>query len=574
MRWIRPSDFKSRQAFLHAIQSEQADIVQTEDHQWSNVDLDPSPPKDRTWNSWVYFAFWLSHAANGSAWTSGSSTITLGLSPLSAWLSLAFAHLFVTALIVLNGRGPSRYHIGFPVIARSVFGVWGSYMVIFMRAVVCIVWNGVNSYYGGKLVSVAIKAIWPSWGNLPNALPASAGITSTDMAAFWIFIMVFAGMSFIHSRDLRYFYQVKSVLVFIVMHALLIWWMVKAKGVNFTVFPEAHMSTDSRAWLVLQAFNAGLGTASSLTVNQGDMARYATKPNDPLWTTLIGYPIASALPCLYGILVASASKKITGTALWNLWDTLDYMLDQYPESENRGARFGIFLLASILALAYVGTNLAINSLPFGSDMTAMFPRYFTIRRGQFAATMLGVCIVPWKILVSAKAFLTFLSGYGYWLAPIAAVLTVDYYYVKRGNIDLPHLYTGAPTGRYYYTKGWNWRAISVVILSLLPCLPGFANSVATEPLNISVTSQRLFYIGFVLTYAIACVMYYAICLVFPEPRFDEPFEALADANDAREAAGEKLIGTDTVTAVARDEDPSDTASEEKKDGADVYVLSA
>ena len=33
MRWIRPSDFRSRKAFLHAIQSEQADIVQTEKHQ-------------------------------------------------------------------------------------------------------------------------------------------------------------------------------------------------------------------------------------------------------------------------------------------------------------------------------------------------------------------------------------------------------------------------------------------------------------------------------------------------------------------------------------------------------------
>ncbi|KAL1716454.1 permease for cytosine/purines, uracil, thiamine, allantoin-domain-containing protein [Schizophyllum commune] len=570
MRWIRPSDFRSRKAFLHAIQAEQADIVQTEKHQWSNVDLDPSPQKDRTWNSFVYLAFWLSHAANGSAWTSGSSAITLGLSPLSAWLALAFAHLFITILIVLNGRGPSRYHIGFPVMARSAFGVWGSYMVIFMRAVVCIVWNGVNSYYGGRLVSVAIKAIWPRWGDLPNALPASAGITSTDMAAFWIFMLVFGSMSFIHARDLRYFYQVKSILVFIVMHALLIWWMVKARGVDFTVFPEAKMSTDTKAWLVLQAFNAGLGTASSVTVNQGDIARYARHPNDQLWTTLIGYPIASALPCLYGILVASASKKITGTPLWNLWDTLDYMLDQYPESENRGARFGIFLLASILALAYVGTNLAINSLPFASDMTALFPKYFTIRRGQFVGTMLGVCIVPWKILVSAKAFLTFLSGYGYWLAPIAAVLTMDYYFVKRGNIELAALYTGAPTGRYYFNKGWNWRAISVVILSLLPCMPGFANSVATEPLSISKTSQRLFYIGFVLTYAIACVMYYLICLVFPVPRLDDSFEAVADANDAREAAGGKLV----MMGGEKADGDSETISDDKKSVAEVYVLPA
>ena len=68
-------------------------------------------------------------------------------------------------------------------------------------------------------------------------------------------------------------------------------------------------------------------------------------------TTLFGYPIASALPCLYGILVAAAAKKLTGTAYWNMWDVLKYMLDQYPD--NHGARFGIFLCAVATAMAYL-----------------------------------------------------------------------------------------------------------------------------------------------------------------------------------------------------------------------------
>jgi NCS1 family nucleobase:cation symporter-1 len=120
---------------------------------------------------------------------------------------------------------------------------------------------------------------------------------------------------------------------------------------------------------------------------------------------LIGYPIASALPCLYGILVAAAAKKLTGTAYWNVWDVMSYMLSQYPD--NKGARFGIFLCAVAMALSYLAVNLATNSLPFGSDVTAMFPRWMTIRRGQVLCTLLGIAIVPWKLLNSAQAFLTF-----------------------------------------------------------------------------------------------------------------------------------------------------------------------
>ncbi|KAK4700931.1 nucleobase:cation symporter-1, NCS1 family, partial [Phenoliferia sp. Uapishka_3] len=375
-----------------------------------------------------------------------------------------------------------------------------------------------------------------------------------------IFMLVFLSMSVVHARDLKWFYNIKSVLVFIGFHGVLIWWMIKAKGAQFTQFPEKAMSTTSKAWLVLQAFNAGLGAASSLTVNQGDMARYATKPGDAMWTTLIGYPIASALPCLYGILVASASKKLTGAVLWNLWDQLDWMLDQYPD--NHGARFGIFLAASVFALAYIGVNLATNSLPFGSDMTALFPNYFTIRRGQFLCTVLGICVVPWKILVSAKAFITFLSGYGYWLAPIASIIMVDYYFLKKGNIDVTQLYTSDPNGRYWYNKGWNWRAPVTTIVVLIPCLPGFVAQISTSDLGISLLGKRLFFISFILTYALGCVVYYTLSVVFPDrtgsSNPDETWEQLADEADAREAQDLALLATE-------ERDPS-FSSEEKDAG--------
>jgi nucleobase:cation symporter-1, NCS1 family len=69
---------------------------------------------------------------------------------------------------------------------------------------------------------------------------------------------------------------------------------------------------------------------------------------------MIGYPVASALPCLYGILVAACAKKLTGTAYWNMWDVMKYMLAQYPD--NHGARFGIFLIAVAMALSYLAGN--------------------------------------------------------------------------------------------------------------------------------------------------------------------------------------------------------------------------
>ncbi|BGP14767.1 hypothetical protein JCM10213v2_002719 [Rhodosporidiobolus nylandii] len=521
----------------------------TEKHQWSNLDLVPTPKEERIWTKWTY----------------------IGLSPIIAWVTLATSHALITILIVLNGRASSRYHIGYPVFSRAVFGMYGSYMAVFMRAVVCIIWQGTNGYYGGRLVNVALTAIFPQWRNLPNILAADAGITSTNLASFFIFQLVQVSMSVVHARDLKYFYQAKSVLVFIAMHAIMIWWMLKAGGAQFGQFASKEMSQTSYLWLAAQSFNAGLGTASSLTVNQGDMTRYADKPSSAIWTTLIGFPIASALPCLYGILVASAAKKITGTAYWNLWDTLDYMLQQYPH--NHGARFGIFLAAGALALAYIGVNLATNALPFGSDLTALFPCYFTIRRGQFLCCILGIAIVPWKILTSAQVFITFLSGYGYWLAPLAGCLAADYYVVAKGNVELSQLYTSDPNGRYWYAKGWNWRAVAATLLALLPCLPGFAQQLTKNDLGVSLVGRRLFYISFVLTYVLSVVLYLGFTYLVPRRYTKEHnliaqgWEQLANELDAKEAADEQLAAAEE----ASEDDKPEGGKEDEVEGI-AYVV--
>jgi NCS1 family nucleobase:cation symporter-1 len=197
-----------------------------------------------------------------------------------------------------------------------------------------------------------------------------------------------------------------------------------------------------------------------------------------------------------------------------------------------------------MALAYLAINIASNCLPFGSDLSALFPRWMTIRRGQVLCTILGVCIVPWKLVNSAKAFISFVSGYGYFLAPIAGCLAVDYFYQKKGNLVLKDLWRGEPDGRYYYWRGWNMRAVTVTVLSLLPCLPSFAATLDPNRLGMSLEAQRLFYISFTLTYFLAATMYALSYVVFPEKNLHvkertlkwEQYANELDADEANAAA--------------------------------------
>ncbi|KAJ3967350.1 permease for cytosine/purines, uracil, thiamine, allantoin-domain-containing protein [Lentinula raphanica] len=499
--------------------------------QWSNQDLAPTPPEERKWNMWTFAAFWTAHASDATAWTAGSATVALGLTWWQAWLALNVAHIIGTVLIVANGRMASRYHVGFPVCARVPWGMWGSYVAVAMRAVICIIWNGVNTFYAGQLVDVCLQCIWPSWALVANTLPESAGITTRELTGFLIAWFIFQCLTFIHPRDLKWFYIAKSVIVLTAMHGILAWWMRKNGGVHFPSQDSNQISGTTRAWLWMQAFNSGFGAVSSLTVNQADIARYAKSPNDQFWGQIFVFPLASALPGLFGVLVASASQEMYGTPLWNLWDVTQKMLDQYPQDS--GARFGIFLAAGSMALALIGVNLATNCLPFGSDVSALFPKYMNIQRGQFLCCLLGLAIAPWKILQNGTTFLAFLAGYGYWLAPVAAILFVDYFFIQHGNIVTAELYNGRPGGLYWYTKGWNIRAPIVTVLALVPCLPGFASTIS-DRVDISLNAARLSTLSFILTYVIAAVMYWLSYQIWPRKapiQARERFELFANAMD-------------------------------------------
>jgi hypothetical protein len=74
-----------------------------------------------------------------------------------------------------------------PVLARSVMGMYGSFFFVFIRAVVCIIWYGIQTFYAGNLLSVMLRCIFgSSWENFGNTLPASANITSKKLLTFFI----------------------------------------------------------------------------------------------------------------------------------------------------------------------------------------------------------------------------------------------------------------------------------------------------------------------------------------------------------------------------------------------------
>ena len=63
-----------------------------------------------------------------------SSMIVGGLSWWQSWLCVWAGYAIAACFVCLTGRIGAVYHIGFPVVSRASFGIWGSLWPVFNRA--------------------------------------------------------------------------------------------------------------------------------------------------------------------------------------------------------------------------------------------------------------------------------------------------------------------------------------------------------------------------------------------------------------------------------------------------------
>jgi NCS1 nucleoside transporter family len=182
---------------------------------------------------------------------------------------VAISFLIISFVIAGNGAVGAIYHVPFPVIARASWGFWGSYIAIISRLILAVFWFAIQNVNGGNSVRVMIGAIWPSYLDLHNDIPASQGITTNGMVAFlifWIFQLPFLCM---HPNKLRWLFTIKSMVVPIAWIAILIWAFVAEKG-GGGIFDQqkATVSGSKYSWLFLANMTSVLGNYATLSVNQ------------------------------------------------------------------------------------------------------------------------------------------------------------------------------------------------------------------------------------------------------------------------------------------------------------------
>jgi NCS1 family nucleobase:cation symporter-1 len=205
-----------------------------------------------------------------------------------------------------------------------------------------------------------------------------------------------------------------------------------------------------------------VGFWATLSLNIPDFTRYARSQRDQLLGQAIGLPLFMTLFSFVGVAVTSATVVIFGEAIPDPTVLLGRL----------GGGLGVVLALLALTVATLSTNLAANVVSPANALVNLAPRRVSFRFGALATAALGIVIFPWKLIESSQGYIfTWLVGYSALLGPIGGILLVDYWVIRRTELDAAALYQRG--GVYEYRGGVNPRAMLALAVGVAPNVPGF-----------------------------------------------------------------------------------------------------
>jgi nucleobase:cation symporter-1, NCS1 family len=153
-----------------------------------------------------------------------------------------------------------------------------------------------------------------------------------------------------------------------------------------------------------------------------------------------------------GVLITSATAIIYGEAIWDPIKLVGKFQSPWI----------VAISMFTVVVATLSVNIAANVVSPANDFANAFPKYISFRTGGLITGVLGIAMMPWKLLEDPGTIYGWLIGYSGGLGSIAGVLIADYWLVRKKTLALEDLYL--PNGAYRYSRGWNWRAAAATII--------------------------------------------------------------------------------------------------------------
>jgi NCS1 family nucleobase:cation symporter-1 len=407
-----------------------------------NEDIAPTRVEQRTWTRWNIAALWVGMAICVPTYTLGGVlTSYFGLSVTEALWTILVANIIVLIPLTLNAYPGTRFGIPCPVVLRASFGIVGSNVPALIRALVACGWFGVQTLFGGIAIHLLFSALSDDW--------AALGGTG-EVFGFFIFWIANIWIVIRGSESIKHLESAAAPLLLVVAIGLVFWALPKVSVTEVLAIPANRPEGASVMGYFMAALTAMVGFWATLSLNIPDFSRFARSQRSQITGQIIGLPLTMFLFAGLGVLLTAASMELVG-------ETISDPINLIGRIDNT---IWVVLSMLIIILATISTNTAANIVSPTNSFQNVAPKYISEKRGVLVTGFIGILLMSWELLkklgwldsdVSLESlYSNWLLGYSSLLGPIAGVMVIDYFLVKKQHYELPDLYKD--DGVY---PGWN-----------------------------------------------------------------------------------------------------------------------
>jgi NCS1 family nucleobase:cation symporter-1 len=433
-----------------------------------NDDIRPTTEAERHWSVLNMASLWVGMVVCVPTYMLSAGLIEQGMNWSQAVLTVMLGNVIVLIPMILNGHPGTKYGVPFPVMSRASFGIHGAHIPSLLRALVACGWFGIQTWIGGQAIYQLLGVMLGSTiGGDPIAV---LGINLAELCCFLLFWAIQVAILWRGVESIRVLETLAAPFLIVMGLALLAWAYVKAGGFGSMLSTPSQFVVggpkEGQFWNVFfPSLTAMVGFWATLSLNIPDFTRYAKSQRDQMMGQAIGLPLTMTLFAFIGVAVTSATTVIFGEPIWDPTVLLGKM----------GGGFTVAISLFALTIATLSTNIAANVVSPANALINAAPQKVTFRMGGMITAVIGVVIMPWKLIASTGGYIfTWLIGYSALLGPIGGILIADYFILRRTRYDVDGLFR--KDGPYWYSGGFNPAAIIALVIAVVPNVPGFCKA--------------------------------------------------------------------------------------------------
>ncbi|MDA8537487.1 cytosine permease [Candidatus Pelagibacter bacterium] len=437
---------------------------------WEIVSVNPN---DKNWDRKDLFCFWGINIQSIIGFSLIASLyLVYELNLFVVLFGTLIASFLVYILANLIGKPSQKYGLPFPVILRSSLGIKGAKYIALLRGTVGIFMFGIQTYFLSKaftyLIRIFIFSIDSTILDQDIFLIFLLGLNIID----WIsFIFALLLQVFLFSKSHKFNRTIISFSAIAVYSGMLLFFLVvllldvKFVFQSFSdIFKFNNIFDKSNVVPLITVTGTIFAYFSLVIVNYGDFSRYVKNENE-LNKGNLSLILNLIIFSFFAVFIVIGADVFLNKNLENMERILTNPTDIIGKANN----IKITTLALLfIVFASSSTNLIANYIPAQNSLLNFFPTKLNLKTTAITIMFLGFFVgIFWLPLLSQIGILSFIDTAASFFGPIFGVVVIDYYFIKKKNLNNKDIFSSEENGAYFYSNGWNIKGIYSLVIGFI-----------------------------------------------------------------------------------------------------------